>query len=190
MLLWGSWGCHTGQPHGLNLWAGLWDLVASSNGHLLPILAFQSLLVPRPWLCKGARSGRKSIQQATYPIQTTSYINGIARGQIWRPVHTCSWAHRWWIDRTWRCFFFLLSLFFVVLLLMCYIPICLVYRRRDICSFSFWTHVAKISLIDICIFEREGGYDSLSNAGDVTQQFNLKYHIIQFCQLSQFLVLL
>lgn len=38
--------------------------------------------------------------------------------------------------------------------------------------------MAKISLIDICIFEREGGYDSLSNARDVIQQFNPKHDMI------------
>lgn len=111
MPLRGSWGCHTGQPHGLKLRAGLWDLVASSSGRLLPISAFQSLLMPRTRLCKGARAGRKSIQQATYPIQITSYINGIARGRIWRSVRTCSWAYRWWIDCIWRYFFFLFTLF-------------------------------------------------------------------------------
>lgn len=105
MPLWGSWGCHTGQPHGLKLRAGLWDLGASSDGLLLPISAFQSLLVPRTRLCKGARADGKSIQKATYPIQITSYIKGIARGQIWRSLDTCSRAYRWWIDCIGRYFF-------------------------------------------------------------------------------------
>lgn len=169
MPLQGFWGCHAGQPHGLKLRAGLWDLVASSSGHLLLSSAFRRLFVPRTHLCKGARAGGKSIQQATYPIQITSYINSIARGQIWRSVHRCSGAYRWWTDCIWRFFFFPLFTPFSSFLLVCYIPVRLLYGRRDICSFSFQTHVAMISLIDICVFEREGGYDSLSNARDVMQ---------------------
>lgn len=87
--------------------------------------------------------------------------------------------------------FFPLFTLFLSFLLMCYIPVRLVCGRRDICSFSFRTHVAKISLIDICILEREGGYDNLSNARDVIQQFNPKHHMISSANSrSEFLVLL
>lgn len=82
--------------------------------------------------------------------------------------------------------FFPLRSLLVFLSPSCYIPICLGYGRRDICSFSFQMHVTKISLIDICVFEREGGYDSLSNARDVIQQFNPKHHMISSANSHNF----
>lgn len=67
------------------------------------------------------------------------------------------------------------SLLFSLSLLVQYILVHFIYGRRYICSFSFQTQLAKISLKDICVFERQRGYGSLSNAGDVIQYFNPRH---------------
>lgn len=72
------------------------------------------------------------------------------------------------------------------LLLMYDIPVHVGRRRRAVCGFSFRTHTAKLSLTGMCKFEREGGYDSLSNARDVIQQFNPKHHVISSANSRNF----
>lgn len=168
--------CHTGKSHGIKLQKSLGDLVTPSNGPFLPILVFQSFLVTGTWLCKWARASESVVSRL---LALYKAVLVALPGSQWSLVHTCSWPYRWWAYCIWRSLFSSpfppFSLLFSLSLLVQYILVHFIYGRRYICSFSFQTQLAKISLKDICVLERRRGYGSLSNAGDVIQYFNPRH---------------